>query len=103
MYEYTQEDMQKTLRTLPLNTFEEIPKPKADAKKITGLIKKGGRIVGYQLEDGSNLTKEAAVEAARRGGIKGVGIARRKDTQYLRALPDGKENNNLSSLPTVNN
>lgn len=35
------------------------------------------------------------------GEIKGVGIAHRKDTEYLKAIPDDNENNNLSSLPTV--
>jgi len=102
MQEYTQGNIQEGLRSLPLNSFQEIPKPKDSAQKITGLLKKRGRIVGYQLEDGSQLSKEQAIAAARNGGIRGVGIARRKDTEYLRSLPDGTENNNLSSLPTVN-
>lgn len=102
MQEYTQENVQSDLRSLPLNSFQEIPTPRGDAQKITGLLKKKGRIVGYQLEDGRKLSKEQAIDAARRGAIKGVGIARRKDSEYLRSLPDGTENNNLSSLPTVN-
>lgn len=38
---------------------------------------------------------------AKAGDIRGVGVAHRKDTEYLKALPDGSENNNLGSLPTV--
>ncbi len=38
---------------------------------------------------------------ARQGGIKGVGIAQRSGNEYLKALPDGEESNNLGSLPTV--
>ena len=38
---------------------------------------------------------------AKAGEIKGVGIAHRKDTEYLKAIPDDNENNNLYSLPTV--
>ena len=35
------------------------------------------------------------------GEIKGVGIAHRKDTEYLKSIPDGSENNNLGNLPSV--
>ncbi|MPN34354.1 hypothetical protein SDC9_181847 [bioreactor metagenome] len=38
---------------------------------------------------------------ARQGEIAGVGIAHRKDTEYLKSIPDGTEDNNLSNLPTV--
>ena len=31
------------------NTLDEIPTPSADAKEIIGLVKKGGKITGYQL------------------------------------------------------
>ena len=34
-------------------------------------------------------------------GLLFEGVAHRGDTEYLKALPDGKETNNLSSLPTV--
>lgn len=96
-----QEHTQQDLRSLPLNSFQEIPTPNNNAQQITGLLKERGRVVGYQLEDGSKLSKEQAIDAARQGGIRGVGIARRKDSEYLRSLPDGTENNNLSSLPTI--
>lgn len=33
--------------------------------------------------------------------IAGVGIAHRGDTEYLKSIPDGGENNNLDNLPSV--
>ncbi len=87
--------------SLAMMAMQEIPVPNANAKKITALIKNSGRIVGYQLEDGQLLSKEAAISLARQGGISGVGIARRKSSEYLKALPDGQEGNNLGSLPTI--
>ena len=81
--------------------LDEVPQPKADAKEITGLLKTGGKITGYQLSDGATISKEEGIALAKAGEIRGVGVAHRKDTEYLKALPDGSENNNLSSLPTV--
>lgn len=86
---------------LARNTLDEIPQPKADAKEITGLIKHSGRISGYQLSDGSTVSREDGVQMAKNGEIKGVGVAHRKDTEYLKSIPDDSEGNNLSSLPTV--
>ena len=40
-------------------------------------------------------------DRAKDGEIRGVGIAHRKDTEYLKSIPDETENNNLSSLPSV--
>lgn len=81
--------------------LDDIPTPKSDAKEIVGLVKSSGRITGYQLSDGSTVSKEEGVSMAKAGDIQGVGVAHRKDTEYLKALPDGKENNNLGSLPSV--
>ncbi|MDE7249812.1 MAG: DUF3892 domain-containing protein, partial [Lachnospiraceae bacterium] len=50
---------------------------------------------------GSTVSKEEGVALARNGEIKGVGIAHRKDTEYLKSLPDGTESNNLGNLPSV--
>ncbi|MFQ9483195.1 MAG: DUF3892 domain-containing protein [Lachnospira sp.] len=33
--------------------------------------------------------------------IQGVGVAHNKDTEYLKSIPDGTQDNNLSHLPTV--
>lgn len=81
--------------------LDEVPIPKSDAKEIVALVKSGGRITGYQLSDGSTISKEEGVAMAKAGEIQGVGVAHRKDTEYLKSLPDGTEDNNLSSLPSV--
>ncbi|MEG1994380.1 MAG: DUF3892 domain-containing protein, partial [Oscillospiraceae bacterium] len=67
----------------------------------TGLVKQGGRVTGYQLSDNSLLQKSEAIQLAKQGGIAGVGIAHRGDTEYLKSIPDGNENNNLSNLPSI--
>ena len=38
---------------------------------------------------------------AKHDQIAGVGIAHRGDTEYLKAIPDGSENNNLGNLTSV--
>ena len=86
---------------LAYKALDEVPHPKADAKEITGLLKSGGKITGYQLSDGETVSKEEGIAMAKAGEIRGVGVAHRKDTEYLKSLPDSSENNNLSSLPTV--
>lgn len=90
-----------TINTLPMNALQEIPTPEPDAQRIVALVKSGGRVTGYQLSDGRILSKEAGVALARQGGIQGVGISSRKGSEYLKSIPDGTENNNLNSLPTV--
>ena len=45
--------------------------------------------------------KEEGVDMAKAGEIEGVGIAHRKDNEYLKSLPDGSEDNNLGNLPAV--
>ena len=86
---------------LPMFALKEIPTPRPDAQRIVALVKKGGRVEGYQLSDGQIVSKAQGVAIARQGGILGVGISSRKGNEYLKSLPDGTENNNLSSLPTV--
>ena len=81
--------------------LDEVPTPNSDAKEIVGLVKSRGKITGYQLSDGNTVSKEEGVSMAKSGEIRGVGIAHRKDSEYLKSLPDGTEGNNLSSLPTV--
>ena len=85
---------------LAKNTLDEIPQPKSDARHITGLVKHSGKIDGYQLSDGSTISKEEGVQMAKAGEIKGVGVAHRGDTEYLKSIPDGSDDNNLSSLPS---
>ena len=81
--------------------LDDIPSPKSDAKDITGLVKESGRVTGYQLSDGSVITKEEGVSIAKEGGINGVGIAHRNGEEYLKSIPDETENNNLSNLPSI--
>ena len=82
-------------------TLDQIPQANANAKQIIGLVKEGGRITGYQLSDHSVVEKQQAVNMAKQGQIAGVGIAHRGDTEYLKSIPDGSENNNLGNLPSV--
>ena len=86
---------------LAKQTLDQIPQAYANAKRIVGLVKEGGRITGYQLSDETFVSKLEAVSMAKQGQIAGVGIAHRGDTEYLKSIPDGNENNNLSNLPSV--
>ena len=81
--------------------LDDVPTPKADAKENVGLVKSSGRITGYQLSNGATVSKEEGVAMAKAGDIKGVGVAHRKDSEYLKSLPDGTEDNNLGNLPSV--
>ena len=49
---------------LPYAALDEVPSPKSDAKEIVGLVKSSGRISGYQLSDGSTVSKEEGVSMA---------------------------------------
>ena len=83
------------------NTLDQIPQTNSNAKRIVGLVTEGGKITGYQLSDNSIVEKQQAVDMAKQGQIAGVGIAHRGDTEYLKSIPDGSENNNLGNLPSV--
>jgi len=89
------------LSALPLNTLSEIPTPKENAGEITGLVKEGGKVSGYQLSDGRVVDKQQGVALAKAGDIRGVGVAHRKGSEYLKSLPDGNEGNNLGNLPAA--
>lgn len=83
------------------NTLDEIPQPSPDAKRITGLVKKSGKVTGYKLSDETFVSKPDAVAMAKQGKIAGVGIAHRGDNEYLKSIPNGNENDNLGNLPSV--
>ncbi len=93
--------MENDASKLPMMALKDIPTPNADAKEITALVKEDGRVTGYQLSDGRTLNKEEGVALAKQGGIQGVGVATRKGNEYLKSLPDEREDNNLDSLPSV--
>lgn len=82
-------------------TLDQIPTANTNAKRIVGLVKEGGRITGYQLSDNTVVEKQQAVDLAKQGQIEGVGIAHHGDTEYLKSITDGSENNNLGNLPSV--
>ena len=82
-------------------TLDQIPQAAPDAKRIVGLVKEGGRVRGYKLSDETLVSKPEAVSMAKQGQIAGVGIAHRGDTEYLKAIPNGDENDNLGNLPSV--
>ena len=86
---------------LAKQALDQVPQANVNAKRIVGLVKEGGRITGYQLSDNSIVEKQQAVNMAKQGQITGVGIAHRGDTEYLKSIPNGNENDNLGNLPSV--
>ena len=86
---------------LPANINIMNPVPNKDAKSIVKLVRKDGKVSGYELSDGQVLSKREGVQLAKQGGIRGVAIASRNGSEYLRSLPDGDENNNLGDLPST--
>lgn len=88
-------------QALVKQTLDQIPQANANAKRIVGLVKEGGRITGYQLSDNTIVEKQQAVNMAKQGQIADVAIAHRKDTEYLKSVPNGNENDNLGNLPSV--
>ena len=96
------ENNDNMLGGLPININKEVPTPNNNAQSITAVVKKSGEIVGYELSNGEMISKEQGVQMAKEGQIKGVAVGvSKKGEEYLRSLPDQNENNNLSSLPTV--
>ena len=87
--------------SLAMNTLDDIPTPNGNAKDIVGLVKSSGRITGYQLSDGTTVSKQEGIDLAKAGEINGVGVAHRGDSEYLKTIPDGTEGNNLSNLPSI--
>lgn len=93
--------MSDTYKNIPFAINSFTPEPKPDAKEIVALVKQSGKITGYKLSNGEQISKADGVARAKQGDIMHVGIATRKGNEYLRTLPDGNEGNNLSNLPSV--
>ena len=74
---------------LAKQTLDQIPQANANAKRIIGLVKEGGRISDYKLSDETFVSKPDAVSMAKQGQIAGIGIAHRGDTEYLKDIPTG--------------
>ena len=85
-----------------INLNNDDLKTHTDKKEITALIKKDGTVTGYELSNGKRISKENAVELAKNNALSGVSVSSRNGEEYLRSLPDQNENNNLSSLPIIN-
>ncbi len=93
--------MNARIGKMPANINIMNPVPNKDAKSIEKLIRNNGKISGYLLSDGTVLTKAEGIALAKQGGIRGVAIASRSGSEYLRSLPDGSASNNLGDLPSV--
>ena len=93
--------MSQRIGNLPANINIMNPVPNKDAKTIMKLIRTNGKISGYQLSDGTVLSKADGVALAKQGGIRGVAIASRNGSEYLRSIPDCKESNKLGDLPST--
>ena len=86
---------------LPANINLMNPVPNKDAKSVVRLLRTNGKVSGYELSDGTRLTKSQGVALAKQGGIRGVAIASRNGSEYLRSLPDGDPASNLGDLPSA--
>ena len=63
--------MSQRIGNLPANINIMNPVPNKDAKTIMKLIRTNGKISGYQLSDGTVLSKADGVALAKQGGIRG--------------------------------
>ncbi len=81
--------------------YSRSPVRNADAETITALVKESGTIVGYKLSSGRVVGKEEGVQLTKEGCIRGVTVAEKNGTEYLRSQPDGSEQNNLGNLPSI--
>ncbi len=82
--------------------MDEIPTQKANAKEITAVVKENRKVTGYEIAD-EFVSKNDAINMAKNGELKNVGIAHNKNTQYLKSVPDGINDNNLTDLPVKSN
>lgn len=69
--------------------------------KITNVRKDGyGKITDVMLNDGNSYSIEDAIKMTKDDKIEGVNVGRAKNgVEFLRADPDGKEDNNLDNYP----
>lgn len=75
---------------LPANINIMNPVPNKDAKSITGLVRKNGKVSGYELSDGRVLSKREGVALAKQGGHPGRGH-RQPQRQRVPALPPRRD------------
>lgn len=73
---------------LPANINIMNPVPNKDAKSITGLVRKNGKVSGYELSDGRVLSKREGVAWPSKGA-RGVAIASLQRQRVPALPPDG--------------
>lgn len=54
----------------------------------------------FKLDNGEVIDTNTAYQYAQEGKLEGVVGAERNGSKYIRGINDGKESNNLDSLPT---
>ena len=59
----------KLSNALPIAAMDDVPEAKSDAASITGLVKRSGKVKGYQLSDGRIISREEGVALAKDGEI----------------------------------
>ena len=96
----TNSDVAYSNSTMNLNNSDL--KTHTDREEISALVKKDRAVTGYELSNGKRVSKQEAVELTKNNALSGVSVSRRNGEEYLRSLPDENENNNLSSLPIIN-
>ena len=96
----TNSDVTYSNPTINLNNDDL--KTRKDKEEITALVKKDGSVTGYELSNGKRVSKQEAIELTKNNALSGVSVSSRNGEEYLRSLPDQNENNNLSSLPNIN-
>ncbi|MCT4544367.1 MAG: DUF3892 domain-containing protein [Vallitalea sp.] len=69
--------------------------------KITKVRKDSyGKITDIMLDDGNSYSIQDAIQMTRDDKIEGVNVGKAKNgVEFLRADPDGKEDNNLDNYP----
>lgn len=85
---------------LPANINIMNPVPNKDAKSITGLVRKNGKVSGYELSDGRVLSKREGVALAKQGGIGAWPSPAATAASTCAPSPDGTASNNLGDLPS---
>ena len=75
------------------------PVPNKDAKSITGLVRKNGKVSGYELSDGRVLSKREGVALAKQGGIRGVAIASRNGSETCAPSQTGRPRTTWGTCP----
>ena len=58
-------------------------------------------MIGYKLSSGRVVGKEVGIQLKKEGCIRGVIVAKKNGTDYLKSHPNDTEKNNLTNLPAI--